>query len=132
MSFDDFLAGSAQPAVEPPAAPTPEVEVSKVTGTPKKLNLGEIIRVGGSNHIKITNLFGIRTGQNSVPGREGKHSKGVDYVGFSEDGTSNVPIVVADGTIIDIGLDGDGKAISPTRGAALGYYTDVKVETASD
>ena len=131
MSFDDFLAGSAQPAVEPPAAPTPEVEVSKVTGTPKKLNLGEIIRVGGSNHIKITNLFGIRTGQNSVPGREGKHSKGVDYVGFSEDGTSNVPIVVADGTIIDIGLDGDGKAISPTRGAALGYYADVKVETAS-
>lgn len=131
MSFDDFLAGSAQPTVEPPAAPTPEVEVSKVTGTPKKLNLGEIIRVGGSNHIKITNLFGIRTGQNSVPGREGKHSKGVDYVGFSEDGTSNVPIVVADGTIIDIGLDGDGKAISPTRGAALGYYADVKVETAS-
>ena len=131
MSFDDFLAGSAQPTVEPPAAPTPEVEVSKVTGTPKKLNLGEIIRVGGSNHIKITNLFGIRTGQNSVPGREGKHSKGVDYVGFSEDGTSNVPVVVADGTIIDIGLDGDGKAISPTRGAALGYYADVKVETAS-
>ena len=131
MSFDDFLAGSAQPTVEPPAAPTPEVEVSKVTGTPKKLNLGEIIRVGGSNHIKITNLFGIRTGQNSVPGREGKHSKGVDYVGFSEDGTSNVPIVVADGTIIAIGLDGDGKAISPTRGAALGYYADVKVETAS-
>ena len=131
MSFDDFLAGSAQPTVEPPAAPTPEVEVSKVTGTPKKLNLGEIIRVGGSNHIKITNLFGIRTGQNSVPGREGKHSKGGDYVGFSEDGTSNVPVVVADGTIIDIGLDGDGKAISPTRGAALGYYADVKVETAS-
>lgn len=131
MSFDDFLAGSAQPAAETPATPTPEEEVSKVTGTPKKLNLGEIIRVGGANNIKITNLFGIRTGQNSVPGREGKHSKGVDYVGFSEDGTSNVPVVVADGTIINIGLDGDGKAISPTRGAALGYYADVKVETAS-
>jgi hypothetical protein len=40
----------------------------------------------GNNIYKVTNTFGIRSGANAVPGREGHHSKGMDMVGYSRDG----------------------------------------------
>jgi hypothetical protein len=134
-SFDDFMSGVATsaPINTPVAAPAPaepaKAEAVTAVKTPKKLDIGQVVKLGSDNNIKITNLFGIRSGANAVPGREGKHSKGVDYVGYSADGTSNVPVVVANGTIVNIGLDGDGTTIKPTQGAALGYYADVKVDT---
>jgi hypothetical protein len=51
----------------------------------------------GNNIYKVTNTFGIRSGANAVPGREGHHSKGMDMVGYSRDGkASNLPIVLTE------------------------------------
>lgn len=92
------------------------------------VNINDTIEVG--NHIyKFTNLFGPRSGKNSVSGRaDGEHSRGIDIIGYSKDGKkSNVPVALTDGTILGVTLQGNGKAIRPEQGRAAGYYMDVKM-----
>lgn len=100
-----------------------------VTNTVKKIQakIGEYVGVG-SHKYKVTNIFGKRSGDNTVPGREGKHSRGIDVVGTDAQGrNTNIPIAIADGVIKDITLDGSGEAISPTEGSAGGYIMDVQL-----
>jgi hypothetical protein len=127
--FDTWMQSVSNSRYE---TPQPDVSAStKAIRQPRKLNIGELIALG-NNTVRITNTFGIRTGENSVPGREGKHSKGVDYVASSADGRiKNVPVALAPGKIVNIGLQGDGRKIHPSQGAAYGYYMDVKVDTDS-
>jgi hypothetical protein len=93
----------------------------------KALKQGEGFKVG-NNIYQITNLFGPRTGANAVPGREGQHSNGIDIVGYSPDKkVKNLPVALTDGVIQSITLQGNGKVISPTQGAAGGYIMNVKM-----
>lgn len=110
----------------------------KTTATPKKVeetvtssvvkkavNIGDSIGVG-DHHYKVTNLFGLRTGNNAVSGREGQHSNGMDLVGFSADGKrSNLPIALTDGKIIGVNMQGDGSVVNPTKGKFAGVYIDL-------
>lgn len=105
-------------------------EIKKVgTALKKVVNIGDSIEISGNSY-KITNLFGNRSGENSVPGRgQGEHSNGMDMVGFSADGSvKNLPIALTDGVIVGINLQGNGSAISPTKGKAGGYIMDVKMD----
>lgn len=104
----------------------PKEETTKVEDAVKKsLSIDQKVSIGKYSY-KVTNLFGIRSGANSVPGREGRHSRGVDLVGFNEAGKStNLPIAITDGTITAITLHGSGKAIHPTEGTEGGYIMDV-------
>ena len=90
--------------------------------------IGEFVDLGGFKY-KVTNLFGIRSGENTVPGREGKHSRGIDVVGTDAQGRStNMPIAIADGVIKNITLDGSGEAYHPTKGSPSGgYIMDVQL-----
>lgn len=82
----------------------------------------------GDYSFKITNLYGPRTGTNAVAGREdGEHSRGVDFVSYNSEGKKiNLPVSVLDGTIINIQLQGNGKAITTKQGKAAGYYMDIR------
>jgi hypothetical protein len=109
------------------AEATKATNVEAATRVAKKaINIGDAVNVG--DHIyKVTNTFGIRSGANTVPGREGKHSNGMDLVGYSKDGkTSNLPISLTNGTIISINKQGDGSVVSPTAGAFAGIYAKVR------
>lgn len=101
-------------------------EIAKVESVIKKIvNIGDSVGVG--DHVyKVTNLFGIREGDNSVPGRQGKHSNGMDMVGYSKDGkVSNLPIALTDGKIVGVNMQGDGSVIKPTQGQSAGVYIDL-------
>jgi hypothetical protein len=107
-------------------------ESSVSSAIKKSVNIGEYVKVGKYKY-RVTNTFGIRTGANSVPGREGRHSGGLDLVGYDENGNkANLPISLTEGTIVGITRDGDGSVIDPTEGAAGGYIMRVRLPNGKD
>lgn len=133
-SYEDALLDpedyDAPAPVQATAASTEEKSSTLPIGTriaKKAVSIGDAIKVG--QHIyNVTNTFGIRSGKNSVAGREGQHSKGMDLVGYSSDGkVSNLPIALTDGEIVGINLHGNGSVIRPENGKAGGYIMDVKM-----
>jgi len=97
-------------------------EDSTVDKTIKKLSIGQHVNVGKYSY-KITNTFGIRSGANTVPGREGEHSRGIDLVGFDDMGNrTNMPISLTHGKIIEVGMQGDGSQMLPSEGRSGGAY----------
>lgn len=109
---------------------TTAAEEPKAASVIKKVTakIGEYVGVGG-NKYKVTNIFGIRSGDNTVPGREGKHSRGIDVVGTDAQGrNTNIPIAIADGVIKNITLDGSGEAYDTKSGKPSGgYIMDVQM-----
>lgn len=126
-SFEDSFLEPVAPTVRT-AAPkkVEEKESATVNSVLKKsINIGDSIGVGNLSY-KVTNLFGLREGNNAVPGRQGEHSNGMDMVGFSADGkVSNLPIALTDGKIIGVNMQGDGSVINPTKGKSAGVYIDL-------
>jgi len=91
-----------------------------------KLGLQQRLNINDKYYTIVTNLFGDRSGANSVVGRKG-HSKGVDVVTFTRDGkASNVPMSFTSGTIVNVALMGSGKPIGTLEGSANGYFIDVR------
>jgi len=118
--YGQRLETSATPAVvtETESA-TEESTADKVIK--KTIAIGEYFKVGKYKY-RVTNTFGIREGANTVAGREGKHSGGMDLVGYDEAGNkANLPISLTPGKIVSITKEGTGDVISPTEGAAGGY-----------
>ena len=101
--------------------PVPEYLVSKV------LKLDEKIKIGDYTY-RITNLYAPRVGDNSVSGRKsGSHPRAVDLVSEDDNGNIiNYPVAVADGTIVNIGLQGSGNRINTSEGSEIGYYVDIR------
>jgi hypothetical protein len=136
-SFNLDVFDTAEPATVEPATVEPEAASTTSTGIPGAIDkvvkqlvkINDTIDVGNYTY-RFTNLFGPRSGANAVKGRSaGEHSRGVDVVGYTKDGKkSNVPIAIADGVILGVSLQGNGKAIKPTEGRAAGYYMDVKMD----
>lgn len=114
------------PVYSEPEATSAPAPVAKVIR--QVVKIGDAVKVG-ENIYKVTNLFGPRTGANSVAGRDdGEHSRGIDIVGYSKDGSvSNLPIALADGKIIGINVQGDGSVIKPKDGKSAGYYMSVQM-----
>lgn len=94
----------------------------------KIVGIDDVISVG-ENKYRITNLFGQRSGKNSVSGvSSSEHSRGLDLVGYSKDGkTSNLPIALTEGEILSVNVQGSGEPIHPKNGRAAGYYMNVKM-----
>jgi len=92
------------------------------------LKVSQEIKVGNLN-VRITNLYGPRSGKNAVMGRKsGEHSRGVDFTTYDAAGNKvNYPVSMTDGEIIGIHLQGNGKSISTLEGKAAGYYMDVRL-----
>ena len=104
--------------VETPAEEIPAGTNNKAKSIVAKI--GEFVDVGNFKY-KISNTFGMRTGKNSVKGREGQHSRGIDVVGVDAQGRgSNIPIAIADGVIKDITVQGTGEAYKPDAVGADG------------
>ena len=79
----------------------------------------------GEYSVRFTNLFAERTGENAVSNRTG-HAAGIDIV-VKGGGVSNVPLVLADGVIINVSRDGNGDAINTAQGSRGGYIIDVRM-----
>jgi len=115
-----------------PSEETKETKETKET-TPsetivkKILNIGDSIDIGNGFTYRATNLYGPRTGANSVPGRkDGEHSRGVDLVSHDAQGNkSNLPIAIAEGTIVNVWRQGSGLPINTRQGKAAGHVVDV-------
>lgn len=117
--YGQELEASATPAVSVTPSTTEESAAAAVVK--KTVAIGEYFKVGKYKY-RVTNTFGIREGANTVAGREGRHSGGIDLVGYDEAGNkANLPISLTDGKVVSITKEGTGKVISPTQGAAGGY-----------
>ena len=83
----------------------------------------------GEYQIKFTNAFGLREGENAVTGiPEGTHSKGIDIRLYRGNTPVDVPISLADGTIVKIALDGSGKTVLNSEDRAGGYLIYVQLD----
>jgi major membrane immunogen (membrane-anchored lipoprotein) len=121
--YGQSLEALATPSVtvEPEEAEATTEESTAAKVAKQTVAIGDYFKVGKYKY-RVTNTFGIREGANTVAGREGKHSGGMDLVGYDEEGNkANMPISLTDGKIVSIIRDGDGSVMDPTKGAAGGY-----------
>lgn len=83
----------------------------------------------GEYKLKFTNAFGVRSGDNAVSGISADEtSKGIDVRLYKDDKPVDMPVSIASGKIVKIGLHGDGKYISTKEGRYGGYYMYVQLD----
>ena len=104
-----------------------EIDTVKQGEENKKIDfkINSVIPVGDYKY-RVTNVFGERTGSNAVLNRKG-HSKGVDMVSTIGGKNSNIPVVIADGVVVKVALEGSGKSITTAEGKAAGYMVYVQL-----
>ena len=82
----------------------------------------------GTNTVRLTNKFGLRVGDNSVEGREGQHSNGIDITGSAKSGDPYIaPPALADGVVINRSGQVDGSVQHTSAGYNAGYWIDVRL-----
>lgn len=125
---DEYTATADTSVKEVPVERPTSISSAVTKAAKKAISIGDKIAIG-ANSYTITNLFGLRSGKNSVPGRsQEEHSRGMDLVGNTADGkTSNLPIALTDGEVVGITRHGSGEAIRPEQGKAGGYIMDIKM-----
>jgi predicted chitinase len=89
--------------------------------TEETLSDRQVVEVGDTK-VTVTDPYAVRT----MESREGKHSTGIDI----KTSTGNA-IALSDGVIESVKLQGNGDVISPSEGAAAGYYVTVKNDDGS-
>lgn len=101
---------------------TPQIwSATKATPFDKSLKIQGRYKVG--NHtLRITNLFGLRVGENNVSGRTGKHSNGIDYVD-----SNGGAIAIDDGVITRVHVSGSRSATGLSKQSG-GYIVTIQNE----
>ena len=78
----------------------------------------------GEYQMRVGEGFKIRQWED----RKGQHSKGIDLRLFKNNKPIDYPMVIADGKIVNIALDGNGKRISTSQGQKGGVYIYVQLD----
>ena len=102
---------------------TPQIwsSSSKVPFDDSIIDIEGVYKVGKHN-LRITNLFGLRVGKNSVSGRGGKESNGIDYV----EANGNA-VAIDDGTIVRVHVSGDRSPTGLSKQSG-GYIVTIQNE----
>jgi len=126
-SYQDTLT-SPLPPITNTADSFNSIGLASLSIDKESLGVGSFIDFG-NYQIKLTNKFGIRSGANAVKGvPETEHSNGIDIRLYKDNKPVDLPISIADGTIVKIELDGSSTPIPTSEGRVGGYYMYVQLD----